>query len=355
MDKSVGIILVNYKDYAKHYLTACRNSLRQQNYSANKIKVYIIDNDSSSESLAYLGSLYPESKIIARADGNYCAANNLGFKEAIKDGCDYLVTVNMDTEMEPDWLYELVLALENNADAGISQSKILLYPEKLSSAAPLKINTLGNRLQFLGFGFTSHYNQADFLVEGYPEIKGYASGCCFITSPEVFLKIGGWDEEYYMYHDDIEFSLKARLTGYKIILAPKSVIFHKYEFARSVRMLYYMERNRYLLALNFYPAIVLFFLFPAFIIMGLGMLVFALMKGWGRTWFKALVYFVKPATWSKIYNARKSIAKIKKVKFSALAVDIEGKIDFPEINNPILKYLVNPVLNSYWSLVKKII
>jgi GT2 family glycosyltransferase len=158
-----------------------------------------------------------------------------------------------------------------------------------------------------------------------------------------------------MYHDDIELSLKVRLAGYKIILAPQSVIFHKYEFTRSVRMLYYMERNRYLLVLDFYPLRLLIFLAPAFIIMSLGMLAFALVKGWATTWFKTVWFFFKPSTWINIKKARVRIKQISKISFLAFAKDMESQIDFSEINNPLLKYVGNPLLKIYWNCAKKLI
>ncbi len=95
MSKLVGIVLVNYQDYAERFLTACRDSLRAQDYPASNLKIYLVDNASSLKSRAYLRACYPEAKILERGDGNYCAANNLGFFEAIKDGCEYLVALNM--------------------------------------------------------------------------------------------------------------------------------------------------------------------------------------------------------------------------------------------------------------------
>jgi GT2 family glycosyltransferase len=355
MSRLVGVVLVNYQDYAERFLTACRDSLRAQDYSSLNLKVYLVDNASSEKSRAYLWGCYPEAKILERGDGNYCAANNLGFTEAIKDGCEYLVALNMDTEMSVTWLSELVLALDKNPTAGIAQSKILLYPQTEAEKQNLKINTLGNRLNFLGFGFTSAYREPDREISAYPEISGYASGCCLMIRKEVFEAVGGWDESYYMYHDDIELSLKVFLAGYKIILAPQSVVFHKYEFKRSVRMLYYMERNRYLLVLGFYPRRLLIFLAPAFIIMSLGMLAFALAKGWAPTWFKVLGFFLKPATWINIKKTRRQIKKASKISFSAIAKNLESQIDFSEINNPLLKYVGNPLLRLYWKGAKKLI
>ena len=353
--KKVGIVLVNYKDYASKYLDACRNSLRGQTYT--DFTVYIIDNASSDESLKYLKESYSEAVVLPRADGNYCAANNLGMNQAIKDGCDYLVAANMDTEFEPDWLKELVAALDNNVSAGIAQSLILLFPKNKAELQEPKINTTGNFLHFLFFGFTNNYNvkKSEVTLDGYPEITGYASGCSFIIRRVTFLAIGGYNEDYYMYHDDLDISLKARLAGYKIVLAPKSVMWHKYEFERSVRMLYYMERNRAISFLAFYPLGILILLSPVFLIMSLGMLVFSIAGGWFLTDLKVFGYFLKPSSWRLVSKIRHHYRVITKGSISKVTDSFVGKIEFQEIDNPILKYLVNPVFDAYWNLVKKII
>ncbi len=352
MDKKVGIILVNYKDYATKYLMACRDCLRRQKYSPDLFRIYIVDNASKEESFNYLRDSYPEATILIRSDGNYAAANNLGFRTAIEDGCEYLVTVNMDTEMEEDWLKELVLAVESQESIGIAQSKILLHSDDKNN---LKINSLGNVFHFLGFGFTSHYGEVDRMIDGYPEIKGYASGCSFLIKKEIFEKVGGYNEEYYMYHDDLELSLKVRLVGNKIVLAPKSVIYHKYEFSRSVRMLYYMERNRYLTLMIFYPTYLFFALSIPLLLMDIGMFVFSILKGWFKTELKIYIYFFNYRTWCIIMKERERIKRMSSVPFKKVAKDFSGKIEFQEINNSILKYLVNPLFNLYWLIVKRII
>jgi len=352
MKGKVAVVLVNYHDYANKYLTACRDSLRAQTYPADKFKIYIVDNDSTPDSYNYLKNTFSEARILRRGDGNYSAANNFGFNEGLRDDCEYLVTLNMDTELDANCLKELVSALEKNQAAGIAQAKILLYPKNEKEKNEIKINTLGNKVNFLGFGTTSCYNEVDRQIEGYPEIKGYASGCCFMAKKEVFQKIAGWNEEYYMYHDDIEFSLKTLLAGYKIILAPQARVFHKYEFTRSIKMLYYMERNRYLLALSFYPLKMLILLKPVFILMAIGLMFYSIFKGWFLTWLKSVYYFHKPSTWLKIIEYRQKIRKINSQPLVVLKKNISSRIDFLEIDNPILRLIVNPLLSLYWWLVK---
>lgn len=350
----VGIILINYKDYAKKYLAACRASLLRQTYP--DFRIYLIDNSSSTESLSYLKELYPEAIILPREDGNYCAANNLGMERAILDGCEYLVAANMDTEFEPDWLKHLVLALENNKDAGIAQSLILLYPKNEVEKNNPKINTTGNLIHFLFFGFTNNYNidKEKVEIEEYSEII-YASGCSFIIRAEVFREIGGYDENLYMYHDDLDISLKTKLTGRRVIIAPQSIVWHKYEFERSVRMLYYMERNRMLTFFSFYPVKTIILLLPVFLLMSLGMTLFSLKSGWLGTKIKVDWYFLKPVAWKLIRDNRKKYQSLDKNGFSKISQSFLGKINFQEIDNPILKYFVNPTFNLYWWLIKKII
>ena len=373
--KKIAIIIVNYKDYAKKFLAECRNSIRDQNYPKELYKVYIIDNASTEQSAKYLKVLYPEAKIIPRRDGNYSKANNTGIEEGIKDGCEYFVIANMDTRFDSSWLSELMLAIDEYDNIGIVQSKILLYPKggfkEKQKPSPntksfgllyteekpknLKINSVGNALHFLGHGFSIGYGDKDCTIEGLPEIEGYASGCSFVIKKKVIEAIGGYNEDYYMYHDDTEISLKARLAGYKIILSPKSIVYHKYDFTRSTKSMYYMERNRYLVMLHFYKVPTILVLLPMIIILDVAELLFSLTNGWFKEKLNVYIYFLKFETWKNIAKTRGQIKKLKKIKDSELLKEAVGSIVFQEVSGLILKYIGNPIMNAYWFLAKKII
>ena len=369
MNKRVGIILINYQDYAQRFLADCRDSLRQQTYPAELSSVIIIDNASSPATQEYLQSNYPEATILPRSDGNYAAANNLGIKTALAQGCDYVVNLNMDTRLSREWLQELVKALDLNPQVGLAQSLILLNQPgvDLDSAvdvAALKINSLGNLVHFLGFGYTSHHGEQLSAVKevvGYPLITGYASGCSVIIRREVLEKLSQlnqgqyYNEEYFMYHDDLELSLKAKLMGYEIVLAPRSRLFHKYEFARSTKMIYYMERNRYLFLATFYPPILLALIALPALVMELGLLGYSLLGGWAKERVKMYRYFFKASTYQQINRERAYLKKISQRPLAELAKDFTGRLDYQEINNPVLTWLVNPLLNTYWRIVKQLV
>jgi GT2 family glycosyltransferase len=188
-------------------------------------------------------------------------------------------------------------------------------------------------------------------VENYSDIA-YASGCSFIIRSEVYTKIGGYNEDYYMYHDDLDLSLKARLAGFRVIIAIKSELFHKYEFERSVRMLYYMERNRLLSYFSFYSVAYLVLLAPLFIIMSLGMALFAIKSDWFKTKLEVDSYFLKTSTWRLIKKNRSQLKQLIKKSPRDIRHTFVGRIEFQEIDNPVLRHLVNPVFNFCWQLIK---
>lgn len=361
MSKLIGVILINYQDYAAKYLAACFASLKRQKLGNFSYRIYVVDNASSPESLNYLKVSYPDAYIFPRSDGNYAAANNLGIKMALNDGCDRFAIMNMDTELEENCLLEMAQALESDSQIGIVQAKILLYDQAGKNNSQPRLNSLGNLVHFLGFGFTRGYGKREedfdsFLRSApYPEIKGYASGCALMIKKEVVDKIQGYNEEYYMYHDDLELSLKARLVGYKIVLAPRALIYHKYEFKRSVKMIYYMERNRYLFIFSFYPWRLIALLFVPLLLMDIGMIFYSLLGGWFKDLAKVYRYYLKAETYRLISQERKNIKSFQTIPFKEVSKDFVGQIDFQEINNPILRYIANPILGLYWRLVKLII
>jgi GT2 family glycosyltransferase len=354
MNKKVAVIIVNYKDYARKFLKECRDSLRLQNYPKDLIQVYIVDNSSSDESREYLSEKYPEARIIPRNDGNYSAANNAGFRQAVLDGFEYFLVANMDVRFHRDSVSELVKAVDSDNSIGVVQSKILLYPKNKEEWKHPRINSVGNIIHYLGFGYTRGYGQVDTEINGFPEIM-YASGCSYIIKKELLQIIIGYNEEYYMYHDDLELSWRAKLAGYKVVLAPKSIVYHKYEFDRSIQMVYYMERNRYLTILIYYKIPTLILIFPVLLIMDFGMFFYSIKNGWFKDLMRVYKYFYKSSTWKKIRVERKKVKKIRVRKDKDLIENYSGKILFQEINNPVLKYIANPILSVYWWVAKRLI
>jgi GT2 family glycosyltransferase len=347
MSRKVGIILVNYKDYAQRFLTDCRDSLRAQNYP--DFKVYIVDNASTLESAKYLQENFAEAKIIANQNNDgFAKGNNDGMKAALADGCEYVFILNMDTVIEPVALSELVKTAEASEKIGAVQARLMLFNEKN------KINSLGNATHFLGFGYSLGYGEE--WKGQITEVKeiAYPSGAAVLFKKAALEQVGLFDEEYWMYNEDQELGWRLWLAGWRCVLAPDAVVYHKYEFSRSIAKYYWMDRNRLLAIFECYQPSTLILIMPALLVMELGLALFSLQSGWFNEKLKVWNYFLSYDNWEKIKKSRARNQGLRQVKDKELARLITGKIWYQEVGDWKLR-LVNPIFSAYWVLVRTIL
>ncbi|MDP3244579.1 MAG: glycosyltransferase family 2 protein [bacterium] len=373
MTPKVGIILTNYQDYAERFLADCRNSLRVLNYPKEKYAVYIVDNQTTAATRDYLKIEYPETVLVASEENRgWAGGNNLGVERAWQDGCQDFVFLNMDTVVEADWLKELVAAAyqdipfggpplkkeETGGFIGIVQSKILLHPVGADGKA--RINSLGNEIHFLGFGFCRGYGEdnANYQLPTtnyQPNDIPYASGASMYVKGDLLKQIGLCDSELFMYHDDLELCWRARLFGWRTILAPRSIVWHKYQFSRSIKQIFFMERNRWLVLLYFYKWPTLVLLAPMLLLVEAGMALYAIKNHWLKAKVSAWDYFLHSANLKKVWQKRKLIQEKRCVNEKQASALFCGKIMFQEISNPALDKIINPLMDVYWRVVRMII
>jgi len=271
MPPSVFVIIVNYN--SQSFIRPCLQSLKKQTFK--NFKLLVVDNASTDRSLEKI-SRYKDIKIFKNKQNlGFPAAANQGIKYALKNKADYIVLVGFDTIADKNWLAQLVKTAQATS-AGIIQSKILFYPSG-------KIQSLGNKITFLGFGFPSPRPQKEI---------DYASGTAMLIKKEVFKKIGFFDERL-MFMEDLDFGWRARRAGFKIALAPNSKIYHRYQFLRYKKKYYYLERSRKLVLLKNQKPTTLFFLLPVFLLAEIAIFGYALFTGWFFDKIRAEIYFWK--------------------------------------------------------------
>lgn len=351
MSKKVGLIMINYKSYAERFLQESYDSLLQVDYSRGDYNLYIVDNVTSEETRKLCQNLAPAAKIISTDGNGWGHANNLGVKTALEDGCEYIFFLNMDTEFDPSFIREAIKVYEADRTIGIVQSKLLMHPAKNGE---YMLNSKGDSMTFLGFGYCAGDGKKDNVADKVVDIT-YASGAAILISRETWEKIGECDSSYFMYHDDAEISFKVKLVGLRVVLAPRSVVYHKHEFGRSVRQIYFMELNRMRFLLEFFKLKTLLLIFPAFILMEIGMFPYAILNKWVIAKLKIYLWFINPKNILTIIRKRKKIQSLRKVSDSELLKGVVGVVDFQQINNPILKYIANPIFDFYWRIVRRLI
>jgi GT2 family glycosyltransferase len=261
----VSIILVNFN--SGNHLPECFTSLKNLEYL--DFEIILVDNGSTDGSVEEVLNNFSDIKIL-------CSEENLGFSSASNIGAQYasgeiLAFLNPDTVVSPGWLNELLLAL-NDPFCGLVTPQILLL------ANPGRINTCGNLVHFTGMPSCNGFMKKKGEMEKI-ELVSSVSGAAFIIKKEVFEKIGGFDDSFFLYAEDTDLSWRAKLAGYKSVYMPKSIIYHHYNQHFNPAKYYHLERNRYQILLKCFRWKTLFILLPSLITTEIITWAYALLSG----------------------------------------------------------------------------
>jgi len=361
MPPKVAIIYLSF--HCEPYMPEVVRALEKLIYPKDRIAFVIVDNPHPEHgpSIPYLQknvspkseNELPKTVLIANEKNvGFSHGNNVGARWALENGYDYIYFHNNDAYMDPDCLGSMVEAMEKDKNIGIAQSLVRLHPERS------KINTTGNALHILGYGYCRDYKcDVDSVVLPAVSDIPYASGSSLMVSAD-FLRIhGGWSSDFFMYHEDTEISLRARVARKRVVLVRDSYMYHQYEFRRSISKYYWMERNRFAILLMYYKWPTLLLLSPGLLIMEVGTFGLSLRTGWWREKLKVYIYWTKLANWRLWLSKRKKIQAKRAVSDRYLLSFTTGQILFQEeeVESPLLKYIANPFFAVYAWVVKKVV
>jgi GT2 family glycosyltransferase len=224
-------------------LIECLAALRAQTY--RDFDVVVVDN-SGTQAVRNLGIADANVRVIANA-------SNLGFGSAVNQGwraseSPYIATINDDAQASPEWLAELVRAVERDPEIGLVASQVRLDGERLDSAG-IVIGADGSSKQ-RGHG----QRPADY---GRFEDILLPSGSAALFRREMLEDTGGFDDDFFLYCEDTDLGLRARRRGWRAVYAPAAIVIHRYSHSAgraSELKAYYVERNRLFLLLKNFPA-----------------------------------------------------------------------------------------------------
>jgi GT2 family glycosyltransferase len=230
---AVSVIIVNYN--GRHLLADCLNSMRRQRY--RDFEAIVVDNGSSDGSTAWVRAEYPEVRLVALPrNAGFCGGNNAGIRVAQGD---YIVLLNNDTEAEEDWLGELVRYVSHDRTIGACDSKILYFDRRDIVWSAGGTYTVAGTAEFRGQGRReSEYTE--------PAEVFTAVACAAIYPRRVLEEIGVLDEDFFAGYEDVDWSFRARLRGYRIVNVPSSRVYHKVSATHqynSPTYVYHGQRN----------------------------------------------------------------------------------------------------------------
>ena len=242
----VTIIVLNYNGLI--HLSECFSSLVNVNYPADKLTLMMMDNASSDGSVNYIKANYPQVEIIINDD-------NLGFSPGNNKGTHvakskYVIFLNNDMYVDPQFVQELVKGVYNNTDVVCAGAKILNWDGSL-------IDFAGSGIDFAGHGYQFKYGEP---IESDKATKIeetlFACGGAMIIDRKVFLDVGGFDEDYFIYYEDVDLGWRLWVLGYKVVFAPQAIVYHRHHgtmdsFSNYRKCVLYKRNSLYTILKNY--------------------------------------------------------------------------------------------------------
>jgi len=231
--ESLGVVTLNWKRASD--TIACIESIKLQ--TSTDVKYIVVDNGSGDDEIELLKRALPNTNILSLKENlGFAAGFNAGIQRALSLGCDLILILNNDTIACPNMLSALVEGIQS---PGIGVVAPVIYyhsnPTVIWSAG-------GNLLPFLATTLNAH-SRSQILHA--PTKRTFLSGCCLLIRREVLLSVGGFDERFFMYFEDLDFFVRLAKTKWIAKIVPDAKLLHKVSMSSGGEI---SERERYLIA-----------------------------------------------------------------------------------------------------------
>jgi len=359
---SIDVIVVLY-NHAR-FVEFMMEGLVRIAYPREAMTVHIVDNASTDGSIDAVKAFIAAHEHRLPKTLIYEPGKNLGFSggnNLIMRGskADYVYLCNPDAAFEADTLAEAVAVAESHSNAASVQSMLVLAQDTS------KINSIGNNIHFAGFGYC--HGNGDPIASAPNDVRqtSYASGAGALYRVSALHRVGIFDEELFAYHEDLDLGWRFLIGGFDNVLAPKSILYHHFEFSRSISKWYLMERNRGIVLFALYRIPTLILLLPGILAIEIATWLFALKGGWVREKAKADAWFFRASSWRYIAKKRREVAGTRgKGQGSEVR---EGRRDgeilkrfvpviaHQEIENGFINNVANPLMRVYFFIAKAIV
>lgn len=208
----VFIVILNYNGQA--VLKKCLRSVFKNNYL--NFEVVLVDNNSTDGSFEQAKVDFSKAHFIKNQENlGFSAGNNLGIRFALERMADYVLLLNNDTEVEKDFLTQLITVGEKNPKIGILSPLIF-------SGKTKEVWFSGGAISWMKMKSTNKKTANTMAVSD----SQFITGCAMLVKKEVFRKTGLFDEDYFLYWEDADFSLRASKAGFKEVVVSASQIYH---------------------------------------------------------------------------------------------------------------------------------
>ena len=253
----IAVVVLNYNGLQE--TRSCLNSLRRIKKNNIEVEIIVVDNNSTDGSQITLPKERGIKFMQNEKNLGFSGGNNRGIKYALEKNVDYVLILNNDTVVDENFLVNLV----NNKNADISSPKIYFEKGFEFHKDRYTEKQLGEVIWYAGgnidwqniIGKHIGVDEVDNGQFSKSREVDFATGACMLVKREVFEKIGYFDEKYFLYLEDMDFCVKAKKAGFKILFEPSAIIWHKNAASiggsGSSLQDYYFTKSRLLFAFKF--------------------------------------------------------------------------------------------------------
>jgi GT2 family glycosyltransferase len=267
----ISVVILNFN--GKRYLEKSLSALESQTY--RDFEVIVVDNASSDGSVDYLEAHFPSARIVENE-------KNLGFAGGTNSGIrlakgEYILTLNNDTQVDRRFLECLVEAMQSDKCVGTCAPKMLLPDGRINSA--------GVCLSRSGAAWDRGMFEPDCgQYDCQQEVFGACAGAALYRK-EMLEEIGLFDEDFFLYMEDVDLALRAKLAGWKCIYIPEAVVYHHHGGTAgfgSDLAVYYGNRNVIWYAVKGFPTGLLLTSLPWIMGRNLAVIPYYALRGQGK-------------------------------------------------------------------------
>lgn len=301
-------------------------------------EVIIVDSGSSDGLAGALEHAAPVVRLLA-APGNvgFAAGANLGV--SLAQG-ELIVLLNPDAVVQPGWA-GAIRAPWGGQWAG--------WMGLVTMDGGTKVNTSGGVLHFTGLAWAGQVGEPVAAAPHAPTAVAFLSGACLALPRETWQEIGGLPEHFFMYGEDVDLSLRLRLAGGRLAVAPDAQVIHDYDFDKGARKWRLLERNRWATVLRTYPAPLLALVLPGLLATEVAIWAISFRGGWAP--MKALATLDVVRALPQLVRERRHVQAASRVDASTFAAAMTYELSSPYFGRTGSQPLLARVLRVYWRAV----
>jgi GT2 family glycosyltransferase len=335
---SVVIVAWNSRSELERTLPALLPELRDDD------RLIVVDNDSEDGTADAVRTLAPAATVVRMGRNvGFAAGANAGAEAA---SGDLLILLNPDAAPLPGFGAAIRRPWQEGRGWAAWQALV-------AEAGGERVNSWGNPVHFTGIVWAGGHGRPIAEAPSAGEVTAL-SGACLAIPTAAWRELGGFPEKFFLYHEDVDLSIRLRLRGGTLGIEPAAVVAHDYEFGASPDHKWrWLERNRLAFLVRDYPAALLLLLAPALLATELALLAVSARAGWGRQ--KLSANFEALRWLPRLLRERRLIQRSRTVGAAEFASWLSADLDSPFIDGAARSLPVRLALRGYWRLVRALL